>query len=95
MKKRIASPFHQLVVDRFGFYEARHLHQQMGLPSHPITRAYNSPEKTPHKVLIAFCQILDMHAHELIRDYQVGTARISDVEKAYHQRQYKILEKYS
>ena len=52
MKKRIVSPFHQLVVDRFGFYEARHLHQQMGLPSHPITRAYNTPEKTPHKVLI-------------------------------------------
>lgn len=93
MKKQISSPFHQFIVDRFGYYEARYLHQKMGLPSHPITRAYNKPENTPHKILIAFCELLDVNAHELIRDYQVGASRISDIEKNYHQRVYDALNK--
>lgn len=88
MKKKISSAFHQFIVDRFGYYEAKHLHQEMGLPSHPVTRAYNKPENTPHKILIAFCELLDMHAHELIRDYKVGESRISDIEKIYHQKNY-------
>lgn len=88
MKKEISSKFHQFVVDRFGYYEAKYLHQKMGLPAHPITRAYNAPEKTRHTILIAFSLILDMHAHELIRDYQVGILRISDIEKVYHQKRY-------
>ncbi len=92
MKKEISSAFHQFIVDRFGYYEARHLHQKMDLPSHPITRAYNNPENTPHKILIAFCELLDIPAHELIRDYQVGVSRISNIEKAYHQRMYEALK---
>lgn len=93
MKKEISSEFHQFIVNRFGYYEAKHLHQRMDLPSHPVTRAYNNPENAPHKILIAFCELLDMNAHELIRDYKVGTSRISDVEKTYHQRIYEELTK--
>lgn len=91
MNQKIASKFHQLVVDRFGYYEAKHINQKMELPSHPITRAYNNPENTPHKILIAFCELLDMHAHELIRDYQLGAFRISDIEQRYHKKQYDSL----
>ncbi len=95
MRKDITSPFHQFVVDRFGYYEAKHLHQQMNLPSHPVTRAYNNPEKTPHKILIAFCELLGMHAYELIRDYKLGEERISEIEKNYHKRMYNTLQEAS
>ena len=91
MKKEILSDFHQLIVDRFGYLEAKYLHLEMDLPPHPVTKAYKSPEKTPHKVLIAFSKILNMHPHELIKDYQVGILRISDIEKDYHQRGYQDL----
>ncbi len=87
-KSQTSSPFHQFIVDRFGYYEAKHLHYRMDLPSHPVTRAYNNPEKTPHKILIAFCELLEMQAYELIRDYKVGVERISEIEKKYHQRIY-------
>jgi len=91
MGKEILSKFHQFIIDRFGYYEAKYLHLKMGLPAHPVTKAYKNPENTPHKILIAFCEILDMHPYELMRDYQVGTLRISDIEKAYHQKGYHSL----
>lgn len=92
MKKEVLSSFHQLIIDRFGYYEARYLHQKMDLPSHPITKAYKHPENTPHKTLIAFCNLLEMHPYELIRDYQVGVSRISNIEKTYHQSSYEALK---
>lgn len=64
----------------------------MNLSSHPVTRAYKTPENTPHKILIAFCEVLDMHPHELIRDYQIGVLRILDIEKAYHEKRYEALD---
>lgn len=92
MGKEIASSFHQFMVDRFGYYEAKHLHQKMNIPSHPVTKAFNTPEKTPHKILIAFCELLDMHPHELIRDYKLGDERISEIEKNFHERIYNALQ---
>lgn len=94
MKKEILSDFHQLIVDRLGYLEAKYLHLEMGLPPHPVTKAYKTPEKTPHKILIAFCKILDMHPHELIKDYQVGISRISDIEKDYHKVGHKKLNTF-
>ncbi len=88
MEQEILSDFHQLIVDRFGYHEAKYLHLKMDLPPHPVTKAYKSPENTPHKILIAFCEILDLHPYELIQDYQVGLLRISAIEKAYHQKGY-------
>ena len=87
------SPFHQLIIDRFGYYESRYLHLKMDLPSHPITKAYKNPEQTPHKILIAFSIFLDMHPNELIREYQLGKSRISDIERMYHKKQYESLSK--
>lgn len=91
MRKEIESKFHQLVTDRFGYFEARHLHAEMGLPAHPVTKAYKTPEKTPHRILIAFSEILEVHPYELIRDYQIGIERISEIEIKYHQREYERL----
>ncbi len=93
MKKEILSDFHQLIVDQFGYLEAKYLHLEMGLPPHPVTKAYKTPEKTPHKVLIAFCDVLNMHPYELITGYKVGVSRISDIEKNYHQKGYHALNK--
>jgi len=91
MEQEILSDFHQLIVDRFGYHEAKFLHLKMNLPRHPITKAYKSPQNTPHKILITFCEILDMHPYELIKDYQVGVSRISDAERIYHQKGYHAL----
>ncbi len=88
MRKEIESKFHQLVADRFGYFEAKHIHMKMGLPAHPVTKAFKSPENTPHKVLIAFSDILGIHPFELIRDYDMGIERISEIEKDYHQKAY-------
>jgi len=93
MDKEILSDFHKFIIDRFGYPNSKYLHLEMGLPPHPITKAYKTPEKTPHKILIAFSEILNMHPYELIRDYQVGVLRISDIEKAYHMRGYQTLNK--
>jgi len=93
MEKEILSDFHQFIVDKFGYHEAKYLHLRMNLPPHPVTKAFKSPEKTPHKVLITFCEFLDMHPHELIKDYHLGVLRISEVEKLYHQKGYHILHK--
>ncbi len=60
----------------------------MGLPAHPITKAYKNSENAPHKVLIIFCELLELHPYELMRDYQLGILRISDTEKSYHQKGY-------
>lgn len=54
MKKEILLQFHQFIIDQFGYYEAKYLHLKMGLPAHPITKAYKNSEKAPHKVLIVF-----------------------------------------
>ena len=91
MKKEIESAFHQLLVDRFGYFETRHIHTEMNLPAHPVTKALKNPENTPHKILIAFSEILEIHPHELIRDYGVGKARISDIEKEYHRKKHESL----
>jgi len=91
MKKEILSDFHQLIVDRFGYHESKYLNSEMGLPSHPVTKAYKSPENTPHKTLIAFCEILNMHPYELIKDYKVGESRISEIEKTYHEKNYNVI----
>lgn len=91
MKKEILSDFHQLIVDRFGYHEAKYLHIEIGLPPHPVTKAYKSPHNTPHKILIAFSEALDMHPYELIQNYQVGISRISELEKAYHHKSYCAL----
>jgi len=90
VKKEILSDFHQLVVDKLGYLEAKYLHIDMDLPPHPVTKAYKTPENTPHKILIAFCEVLEMHPYELIRDYKVGLLRISAIEKAYHERMYHM-----
>jgi len=89
MKREIESRFHQLVADRFGYFESKHLHEKMGLPAHPVTKAYKTPEKTPHKILIAFSELLELHPYELIRDYSIGVNRISAIEIKYHQRKYE------
>ena len=91
MRKEIESKFHQFVVDRFGYFETKHLHSQMSLPAHPVTKALKRPEKTPHKILIAFSEILKVHPYELIRDYQVGKERISDIEKEYHRKKHESI----
>lgn len=92
MKQEIHSEFHKFVVDRVGYYEARYLHLQMGLPSDPITKAYKTPEKTPHKILIAFAQVLNLSPYELIKTYHLGKARISPIEQQYHKKIYDELE---
>jgi len=92
MRKEIESAFHQLVADKFGYFQAKHLHSEMGLPAHPITKAYKRPEKTPHRILIAFSEILKVHPYVLIRDYRIGAERISEIEIRYHQREYERLE---
>ena len=38
MKKEILSEFHQLIVDRFGYHEAKHLHLEMGCPHIQLQR---------------------------------------------------------
>lgn len=87
-KKEILSDFHQLVIDRLGYLEAKYLHIEMKLTPHPVTKAYKTPEKTPHKVLITFSKILNIHLYELIEKYHVGILRISDIEKEYHKINY-------
>ena len=93
MEKEILSDFHQLIVDRFGYHEAKYLHLEMNLPPHPVTKAYKSPQNTPHKILIMFSELLNMHPHELIKKYQVGKLRVSDVEKKYHEKKHDALNK--
>jgi len=34
-----------------------------------------------------------MHPHELIKKYQVGKLRVSDVEKKYHEKKHDALNK--
>lgn len=89
MRKNIESAFHKLVASRFGFFEAKHINTKMGLPAHPVTKAFKNPENTPHKILIAFSELLEMHPYELIRDYQLGSERISAVEIEYHRKAYE------
>ena len=91
MRKEIESKFHKFVADRLGYFEAKHLYLKMGLPSHPVTKAFKNPENSPHMILIAFSETLDIHPYELIRDYDLGKERISNIEKEYLRKEYESL----
>ena len=90
MPQKSRSKFEKFIMEQIGEKSSQVVHEQMGLPSHPITKAYKDPENSPHHVVIAFAELLELHPYELITNHKLGSNRLYENEIEYHRREYEL-----